>query len=69
MVGVHFLFAWRLANSVALPMSHSLRIFLPRPRRTKSLIADGSNISVTIAVKMSPESMNTRLDTGYTFRN
>ena len=61
-VGVPFLPAWSAANSIACPMSHSALIFLPRPRRIKSLILYGIRMSVSMAVITSDESMNTRLD-------
>ena len=62
-VGVHFLPAWRLANSVAFPMRPSVRIFFPRESLVNRAIPYGMIARVIIAVSMRLDRMNMRLDT------
>ncbi len=61
-VGVPFFPAWSSANSIAFPMSHSLRIFFPRFNRVNSLIQKGIIEIVTIVVTIRLVRIKIRLD-------
>ena len=61
-VGVHFFLAWSPANSAALPINPSLRIFFQSPSFVKRRIPHGIINIVKIAVRTRLVKINTRFD-------